>query len=128
MQEQERARHKSSGEPDVAFIDKLETEEDEKMEVDEPSLKVVVKNDRTTEDAQYDDSSLRLRMRMHADDQEKEPGKIKDRLQERLQPDIESNITKSSGDLRERLKSRRKHGFDFIDRPSLSIEIREEKT
>lgn len=125
MQDQERARHKSSGEPDVAFVDKIETEE-EKMDVDEPALKVVVKNDRTTEELSADDIPQRLRMRMHADSPEK--SKIKDRLQERLQTDIENNVKTSSGDLRERLKSRRKHGFDSIDRPSLSIEIREEET
>ncbi|KAK3753274.1 hypothetical protein QZH41_015215 [Actinostola sp. cb2023] len=130
MQDTERARHKFSGEPDVEFIDKMEVEE-EAMDVDEPAIKVVVKNDRTIESAS-NDVPERLRMRMHADDvnikTEDKKSKIADRLQERLQPELENNIEKSSGDLRERLKSRRKHGFDFLDRPSLSIEIREEQS
>lgn len=147
MQDKERARHKYSGEPDVEFIEKMEVEEQDKMEVDEPAMKVIVKNDRTLENPSKEVPE-RLRMRMHADDignendpdekkihdrlqerlQERKPDKLQDRLQDRIQVEVENTAKKEGIDLRERLKSRRKHGFDFMDRPSLSIEIREEQS
>ncbi|XP_031563282.1 nuclear cap-binding protein subunit 3-like [Actinia tenebrosa] len=148
MQDKERARHKYSGEPDVEFIEKMEVEEQEKMEVDEPAMKVIVKNDRTLESTSKEVPE-RLRMRMHADDlgsendpdekskihdrlqerlQERKPDKLQDKIQDRIQIEVDNTAKNEGIDLRERLKTRRKHGFDFMDRPSLSIEIREEQS
>ncbi|XP_032236505.2 nuclear cap-binding protein subunit 3 isoform X2 [Nematostella vectensis] len=168
LQEQERVRHKYSGEPDVQFVEEMELDEPEKMETDEPAIKVIVKNDRST-DKVKSDVPARLRMRMYADDirgkdegdgdddeddgdrdfkrdrklraadrlgapeQEKEAVEKNDEKKEKEQQKKEDGTSDKAPspkgiDLRAKLKSRRRHGFDFINRPSLSIEIREENS
>ncbi|KAJ7387177.1 hypothetical protein OS493_004143 [Desmophyllum pertusum] len=68
LNEQERVKHMYSGGPDVLFLDKIETEKDEKMDVDEPPLKIIVTNDGPTERS----DPANPRMRMYADSVEEE--------------------------------------------------------
>lgn len=120
--------------PDVLFLDKIEAEQEEKMEIDEPPLKIVVTNDGQ---AERSDSS-NLRMRMYADsveDDESDSDEDDDRRErrdkwkgriERREEKKEEPKPQPPLDLRSKLESRERHGFNFKNRPSLSIEIKEE--
>jgi len=138
QQEKERAKQMYDGGPEVMFLDKTEAEKEEKMEIDEPPLKIVVTNDGTTERSE----SSNLRMRMYADsvgedeseeesedeDKRERRDKWKGRIERREEKREEEVKPKPSLDLRTKLQSRERHGFNFKNRPSLSIEIKEEPT
>ena len=126
--------------PEVLFLDKIEEDGDEKMEIDEPPLKVMV----TNEDSVMRAEPSNVRMRMYADSLEEDEsedesdddkrekrdkwkGRIGKKQEEREQKSDE--VVKPSLktlDLRDKLVSRERHGFNFKNRPSLSIEIKEE--
>ena len=132
MQEQERARHMYSGEPEVQFVEKMEIDQ-QPMQADEdthePPLKIVVSNKKSQE---TDDK--RLRMRMYADDENEEQPNISSRVRTERPEATEKKAVRYSSeddvqpvaDLRSKLKSRQRHGFNYLNRPSLSIEIKEE--
>lgn len=120
--------------PDVLFLDKVESEQEEKMEIDEPPLKIMVTNDGPVEKSEPSN----LRMRMYADsveDDDSEDESDDDRREkrdewkgriERKQEKKEESKPPKTLDLRQKLISRERHGFNFKNRPSLSIEIKEE--
>ena len=135
LNEQERVKHMYSGGPDVLFLDKIETEKDEKMDVDEPPLKIIVTNDGPTERS----DPANPRMRMYADSVEEEESEsdednddrreMRDKWKGRIgrKPNTREEVKKETTlDLRSKLQSRERHGFNFKNRPSLSIEIKEE--
>lgn len=123
-----------SGGPEVVFLDKIDTEKEEKMDIDEPPLKIVVNNDGQPERNEPGN----LRMRMHADaieDDDSESDEDDDRREkrdkwkgriEKKENKMEVRTEKPTLDLRSKLQSRQRHGFNFKNRPSLSIEIKEE--
>ena len=115
------------------FLDKIEGEKDEKMEIDEPPLKVVITNDGAAEKREPSD----VRMRMYADsveedesesDEDDDKRERRDRWKGRTERvETKPEQKKASGvDLRVKLQSKHRHGFDYKNRPSLSIEIKEE--
>ena len=122
--------------PDVLFLDKIETEKEEKMEIDEPPLKIMVTNDGPVEKSEP--SNLRMRMyadSLEEDDSEDESDEDDDRREkrdkwkgriEKKQEKKEEIKPPQTLDLRAKLISRERHGFNFKNRPSLSIEIKEE--
>ena len=124
--------------PEVQFLEKIEPEQEEKMEIDEPPLKIVVTNDGPTEAPERSESP-NLRMRMYADtveeddsesdddDRRERRDKWKGRI-ERKEEKKEEIKPQPTLDLRSKLLSRERHGFNFKNRPSLSIEIKEEPT
>ena len=124
--------------PDVLFLDKIEPETEEKMEIDEPPLKIVVTNDGPAEPERSDSSNLRMRMYADTvDEDESESDEDDDRREkrdnwkgriERRQEKKEQIKPQPTLDLRSKLQSRERHGFNFRNRPSLSIEIKEEPT
>ena len=134
LKEQERVKHMYSGGPEVVFLDKIDTEKEEKMDIDEPPLKIVVNNDGQPE---RNEPGI-LRMRMHADaieDDDSESDEDDDRREkrdkwkgriEKKENKMEVRTEKPTLDLRSKLQSRQRHGFNFKNRPSLSIEIKEE--
>lgn len=147
QKERERVRHLSSGGPDVLFLDKIEGDDDEKMEIDEPPLKIMVTNEGHVEKIE----SSNLRMRMYADslkeddsdesddDRREKRDKWKGRIGKKTEKKEENREEKREEkweemvkpppktlDLRDKLASRERHGFHFKNRPSLSIEIKEE--
>ena len=134
MKEQERVKHMYSGGPDVLFLDKIETEREEKMDIDEPPLKIVVTNDGEAERSDPGN----LRMRMYADsvedddsdsDEDDDRREKRDRWKGRIEKkqNTKEEVRKEPTlDLRSKLQSRQRHGFNFKNRPSLSIEIKEE--
>ncbi|XP_027059609.1 nuclear cap-binding protein subunit 3-like isoform X3 [Pocillopora damicornis] len=134
LKEQERVKHMYSGGPEVVFLDKIDTEKEEKMDIDEPPLKIVVNNDGQPERNEPGN----LRMRMHADaieDDDSESDEDDDRREkrdkwkgriEKKENKMEVRTEKPTLDLRSKLQSRQRHGFNFKNRPSLSIEIKEE--
>ncbi|XP_015762406.1 PREDICTED: nuclear cap-binding protein subunit 3-like [Acropora digitifera] len=155
QKERERVKHLSSGGPDVLFLDKVEEDDDEKMEIDEPPLKIMVTNEGPVEKIE----SSNLRMRMYADslkeddsdesddDRREKRDKWKGRIGKKAEKREESREEKREEkleekreekweemvkpppktlDLRNKLASRERHGFHFKNRPSLSIEIKEE--
>lgn len=135
LKEQERVKHMYSSGPEVVFLDKIETEKEEKMDIDEPPLKIVVTNDGQPERSEPGN----LRMRMHADaiedddsesdeddDRREKRDKWKGRIEKKEDKMEEVRTEKPTLDLRSKLQSRQRHGFNFKNRPSLSIEIKEE--
>ncbi|XP_074635376.1 nuclear cap-binding protein subunit 3-like [Acropora palmata] len=155
QKERERVKHLSSGGPDVLFLDKIEEDDDEKMEIDEPPLKIMVTNEGPVEKTE----SSSLRMRMYADslkeddsdesddDRREKRDKWKGRIGKKAEKREENREEKREEkweekreekweemvkpspktlDLRNKLASRERHGFHFKNRPSLSIEIKEE--
>ena len=135
LKEQERVKHMYSSGPEVVFLDKIETEKEEKMDIDEPPLKIVVTNDGQPERSEPGN----LRMRMHADaiedddsesdeddDRREKRDKWKGRIEKKENKMEEVRTEKPTLDLRSKLQSRQRHGFNFKNRPSLSIEIKEE--
>ena len=116
--------------PDVLFLDNVEIEKEEKMEIDEPPLKIMVTNDGPVEKSEPSN----LRMRMYADsveDDDSEDESDDDRREkrdewkgriERKQETKEEIKPPKTLDLRQKLMSRERHGFNFKNRPSLSIE------
>lgn len=155
QKERERVKHLSSGGPDVLFLDKVEEDDDEKMEIDEPPLKIMVTNEGPVEKVE----SSNLRMRMYADSlkeddsdesdddrrekrdkwkgrigkkaekrEESREGKREEKLEEKREEKWEEMVKPppKTLDLRNKLASRERHGFHFKNRPSLSIEIKEE--
>ncbi|XP_068679415.1 nuclear cap-binding protein subunit 3-like [Montipora foliosa] len=140
QKERERVKYMFSEGPDVLFLDKIDEDGDEKMEIDEPPLKVMV----TNEDSVMRAEPSNVRMRMYADSLEEDEsedesdddkrekrdkwkGRIGKKQEEREQKSDE--VVKPSLktlDLRDKLVSRERHGFNFKNRPSLSIEIKEE--
>ena len=125
-----------SGGPEVLFLDKIETDKDEKMDVDEPPLKIVVTNEGPMERS----DTTNLRMRMYADSLEEDESESDDdddsrekrdrwkgRIDRKQDTKREEQVKKQPAlDLRSKLQSRERHGFNFKNRPSLSIEIKEE--
>ncbi|XP_022781558.1 nuclear cap-binding protein subunit 3-like isoform X2 [Stylophora pistillata] len=135
LKEQERVKHMYSSGPEVVFLDKIETEKEEKMDIDEPPLKIVVTNDGQPERSEPGN----LRMRMHADaiedddsesdeddDRREKRDKWKGRIEKKEDKMEEVRTEKPTLDIRSKLQSRQRHGFNFKNRPSLSIEIKEE--
>ena len=134
--EQERIKHMYTGGPQVLFLDKIETDKEEKMDIDEPPLKVVVTNEGPTERS----NTTNLRMRMYADsledddsesddddDSREKRDKWKARIDRKQNTKKEEEVKNQPAlDLRAKLLSRERHGFNFKNRPSLSIEIKEE--
>lgn len=136
MKEKERVKHMYTGGPDVLFLDKLETDKVEEMDIDEPPLKIIVTNEGPTEKPS---EPTNLRMRMYADsveEDESESDEDDDRREKRdkwkgrieRKQDTREEVVKKQPtlDLRSKLQSRERHGFNFKNRPSLSIEIKEE--
>lgn len=126
-----------TGGPDVLFLDKIETDKEEKMEIDEPPLKIVVTNEGTME--RSDTSNLRMRMYADSleddesdsddddDDSREKRDRWKGRINRKESTKREEQVKKQPAlDLRSKLQSRERHGFNFKNRPSLSIEIKEE--
>lgn len=125
-----------TGGPDVLFLDKIETDKEEKMEIDEPPLKIVVTNEGTME--RSDTSNLRMRMYADSleddesdsdddDDNREKRDRWKGRINRKESTKREEQVKKQPAlDLRSKLQSRERHGFNFKNRPSLSIEIQEE--
>lgn len=125
-----------TGGPDVLFLDKIETDKEEKMEIDEPPLKIVVTNEGTME--RSDTSNLRMRMYADSleddesdsdddDDNREKRDRWKGRINRKESTKREEQVKKQPAlDLRSKLQSRERHGFNFKNRPSLSIEIKEE--
>ena len=125
-----------SGGPEVLFLDKIETDKEEKMDIDEPPLKIVVTNEGPTERS----DTTNLRMRMYADSLEEDESESDDdddnrekrdrwkgRIARKQNTKREEQVKKQPAlDLRSKLQSRERHGFNFKNRPSLSIEIKEE--
>ena len=125
-----------SGGPEVLFLDKIETDKEEKMDIDEPPLKVVVTNEGPMERS----DTTNLRMRMYADSLEEDESESDDdddnrekrdrwkgRIDRKPNTKREEQVKKQPAlDLRSKLQSRERHGFNFKNRPSLSIEIKEE--
>lgn len=147
QKERERVKHLSSGGPDVLFLDKIEEDNDEKMEIDEPPLKIMVTNERPVE--KIEPSNLRMRMYADSlkeddsdesdDDRREKRDKWKGRIGKKTEKRDENREEKREEkreemvkpppktlDLRDKLASRERHGFNFKNRPSLSIEIKEE--
>lgn len=136
MKERERVKHMYTGGPEVLFLDKIETDKEEKMDIDEPPLKIVVTNEGPTERS----DTTNLRMRMYADSLEEDESdsdddddsrekrdRWKGRIDRKQITKREEEVKKQpSLDLRSKLQSRERHGFNFKNRPSLSIEIKEE--
>lgn len=136
MKERERVKHMYTGGPEVLFLDKIETDKEEKMDIDEPPLKIVVTNEGPTERS----DTTNLRMRMYADSLEEDESdsdddddsrekrdRWKGRIDRKQITKREEEVKKQpSLDLRSKLQSRERHGFNFENRPSLSIEIKEE--
>jgi len=125
-----------TGGPEVVFLDKIETDKEEKMDIDEPPLKVVVTNEGPIE--RSDTSNLRMRMYADSleedesesdddDDSREKRDRWKGRIDRKKDTKREEPVKKQpSLDLRSKLQSRERHGFNFKNRPSLSIEIKEE--
>lgn len=125
-----------SGGPEVLFLDKIETDKEEKMDIDEPPLKIVVTNEGPVERS----DPTNLRMRMYADSLEEDESESDDdddsrekrdrwkgRIDRKQNAKQEEQVKKQPAlDLRSKLQSRERHGFNFKNRPSLSIEIKEE--
>ena len=125
-----------TGGPDVLFVDKIETDKEEKMDIDEPPLKIVVSNEGRTERSERGNR----RMRMYADSVEEDESesdeedddrrenrdKWKERMDRKQNTREEVVKTQPTLDLRSKLQGRERHGFNFKNRPSLSIEIKEE--
>lgn len=125
-----------SGGPEVLFLDKIETDKEEKMDIDEPPLKIVVTNEGPVERS----DPTNLRMRMYADSLEEDESESDDdddsrekrdrwkgRIDRKQNAKREEQVKKQPAlDLRSKLQSRERHGFNFKNRPSLSIEIKEE--
>ena len=125
-----------SGGPEVLFLDKIETDKEEKMDIDEPPLKIVVTNEGPVERS----DPTNLRMRMYADSLEEDESESDDdddsrekrdrwkgRIDRKENAKREEQVKKQPAlDLRSKLQSRERHGFNFKNRPSLSIEIKEE--
>lgn len=125
-----------SGGPEVLFLDKIETDKEEKMDIDEPPLKIVVTNEGPVERS----DPTNLRMRMYADSLEEDESESDDdddsrekrdrwkgRVDRKQNAKREEQVKKQPAlDLRSKLQSRERHGFNFKNRPSLSIEIKEE--
>jgi len=136
LKEQERVKYMYTGGPDVLFLDKIETDKEEKMEIDEPPLKIVVTNEGTME--RSDTSNLRMRMYADSleddesdsdddDDSREKRDRWKGRINRKESTKREEQVKKQPAlDLRSKLQSRERHGFNFKNRPSLSIEIKEE--
>jgi len=125
-----------TGGPEVLFLDKIETDKEEKMDIDEPPLKIVVTNEGPME--RSDTSNLRMRMYADSleddesesdddDDSREKRDRWKGRINRKENTKREEQVKKQpSLDLRSKLQSRERHGFNFKNRPSLSIEIKEE--
>ena len=125
-----------SGGPEVLFLDKIETDKEEKMDIDEPPLKIVVTNEGPTGKS----DTTNLRMRMYADsledesesDDDDDSREKRDRWKGRIDRSEQNSKREEQAkkqpalDLRSKLQSRERHGFNFKNRPSLSIEIKEE--
>ena len=106
------------------------------MEIDEPPLKIVVTNEGTME--RSDTSNLRMRMYADSleddesdsddeDDSREKRDRWKGRINRKESTKREEQVKKQPAlDLRSKLQSRERHGFNFKNRPSLSIEIKEE--
>ena len=123
-----------SGGPEVLFLDKIETDKEEKMDIDEPPLKIVVTNEGPVE--RSDPTNLR----MYADSLEEDESESDDdddsrekrdrwkgRIDRKQNAKREEQVKKQPAlDLRSKLQSRERHGFNLKNRPSLSIEIKEE--
>lgn len=136
MKEQERVKYMYTGGPEVLFLDKIETDKEEKMDIDEPPLKIVVTNEGPME--RSDTSNLRMRMYADSleddesesdddDDSREKRDRWKGRINRKENTKREEQVKKQpSLDLRSKLQSRERHGFNFKNRPSLSIEIKEE--
>ena len=134
MKERERVKHMYTAGPEVVFLDKIETDKEEKMDIDEPPLKIVVTNEGPMERS----DTTNLRMRMYADSLEEDESdsdddsrekrdRWKGRIDRTQNTKKEEEVKKQpSLDLRSKLQSRERHGFNFKNRPSLSIEIKEE--
>ena len=136
MKEKERVKYMYTGGPEVVFLDKIETDKEEKMDIDEPPLKIVVTNEGPIE--RSDTSNLRMRMYADSleedesesdddDDSREKRDRWKGRIDRKKDTKREEPVKKQpSLDLRSKLQSRERHGFNFKNRPSLSIEIKEE--
>jgi len=136
LMEQERIKHMYTGGPQVLFLDKIETDKEEKMDIDEPPLKIVVTNEGPTERS----NTTNMRMRMYADsledddsesddddDSREKRDRWKGRIDRKQNTKREEEVKNQAAlDLRSKLLSRERHGFNFKNRPSLSIEIKEE--